>query len=769
MFNHQNRHKGVAGHHTTSLGRKHVTFLAIMCGIMLIAVYGVMSVINLSAHANTTQPWQKLSTQFAEATSSLIELTSPLTIKYKTVDTPMLSWQYAYNDIYELVADSKGNDAGSLGVYEADVDSATFTLIDEIALPENGVTFDAKKYLTSQDDLIVVTLRQSAFELASMIYQDDRALQECTISFCVFALTENGNAGVLIEDSSMFPALYCGGAPDNNPSFTFIDGPVLGMQMMKTVNNTAFIPESMEPRSLIPMGRSLTDISDMSADELINSTIDAIGSVNVETYANSSDQTYMFSNLVSGAVFEITYSDGTKVRTTPTSSYGLTSISLDHYIDIKAPENPIKFPIEFTIQEITAPSGCVLDDTVYSVSISKERVVTVSPDNDVVNFSTGINHGMFFFNDTGKEKAVTVEKVAKLNDANDNGIADEGETIDYTFFITNDGSDLIGDMRLEDPMLGLTGDDAITVKKDLTDDIFKPRPESVEPYDAVRYFPNMIGPDSVSQMQEALNEYMLFPGETVRIKSPVSYTVTDDDVEAGIVTNEAMFVGQTVLRFTGDENVMEVLNEETTAEGDADTPTKTSQPGTQPSSSMTIVKEADKDAMSDVKPGDTITYSFTITNTGNTTLSDIDVVDNMIEKDGAEIDTSSVDSLAAGESATLTADYAVTDDDIAAGIVTNVATATATDDSGSKVETVESKAVTTIERTSEAVADEKPAENENAPAEETPTDEPTDDGSSSDIVDIVQTGVANHSTQTIVAIVTSAIIVAVIAYRKIMK
>ena len=561
MFNHQNRHRGGAGHHTTSLGRKHATFLAIMCGIMLIAVYGVMSVVNLSAHANTTQPWQKLSTQFAEATPSLTELTSPLTIKYKTVDTPMLSWQYSYNDIYELVADSKGNDAGSLGVYEADVDSATFTLIDEIALPENGVTFDAKKYLTSQDDLIVVTLRQSAFEFASMIYQDDLALQECTISFCVFALTENGNAGVVIEDSSMFPALYCGGAPDNNPSFTFIDGPVFGMQMMKTVNNTAFIPESMEPRSLIPMGRSLTDISDMSADELINSTIDAIGSVNVDTYANSSDQTYMFSNLVSGAVFEITYSDGTKVRTTPTSSYGLTSISLDHYIDMNTPEAPIKFPIEFTIQEITAPSGCVLDDTVYSVSISKEQVVTVSPDNDVVNFSTGINNGMFFFNDTGKEKAVTVEKVAELNDANDNGIADEGEAIDYTFFITNDGSDLIGDMRLEDPMLGFTGDDAITVKKDLPDDIFKPRPESVEPYDAVHYRPNMIGPDSVSQMQEALNEYMLFPGETVRIKSPVSYTVTDDDVEAGIVTNEATFVGQTVLRFTGDENVMEVLNE----------------------------------------------------------------------------------------------------------------------------------------------------------------------------------------------------------------
>ena len=138
--------------------------------------------------------------------------------------------------------------------------------------------------------------------------------------------------------------------------------------------------------------------------------------------------------------------------------------------------------------------------------------------------------------------------------------------------------------------------------------------------------------------------------------------------------------------------------------------------------------------------------------------------------DGAEIDTSSVDSLAAGEAATLTADYAVTDDDIAAGIVTNVATATATDDSGNKVGTVESKAVTTIERPSEQVVDdEKPAENENAPVDETSTDEPEEAETSNDIVDIVQTDVANHSVQTIVAIVASAIIAAVIAYRKIMK
>ena len=134
------------------------------------------------------------------------------------------------------------------------------------------------------------------------------------------------------------------------------------------------------------------------------------------------------------------------------------------------------------------------------------------------------------------------------------------------------------------------------------------------------------------------------------------------------------------------------------------------------------------------------------------------------------VDTSSVDDLTAGESATLTADYVVTDADIAAGIVTNVVTATATDDSGNKVETAESKAVMTIEHPSEQVIDdEKPAENENTPAEETLTDVSEEAEASNDIVDIVQTGVANHSTQAIVAIVASAIIVGAIAYRKIMK
>ena len=64
-----------------------------------------------------------------------------------------------------------------------------------------------------------------------------------------------------------------------------------------------------------------------------------------------------------------------------------------------------------------------------------------------------------YFNDTGKN-SVTVEKTAELNDKNDNGIADSGETIDYTFYVTNDGADLIGNMTLDDPMLGLVGDNA---------------------------------------------------------------------------------------------------------------------------------------------------------------------------------------------------------------------------------------------------------------------------------------------------------------------
>jgi ethanolamine utilization microcompartment shell protein EutS len=75
-------------------------------------------------------------------------------------------------------------------------------------------------------------------------------------------------------------------------------------------------------------------------------------------------------------------------------------------------------------------------------------------------------------------------------------------------------------------------------------------------------------------------------------------------------------------------------------------------------------------------PGDTVTYSFTVTNTGDTTLSHISVDDDVIGHIGH------IAQLDAGDSVTLTKDWELPRDEVS---VTNVGTATGTDVLGKTV------------------------------------------------------------------------------------
>ncbi len=72
--------------------------------------------------------------------------------------------------------------------------------------------------------------------------------------------------------------------------------------------------------------------------------------------------------------------------------------------------------------------------------------------------------------------------------------------------------------------------------------------------------------------------------------------------------------------------------------------------------------------------GDTITYQYVVTNTGNVTISSVSVSDDNVDAAPACDDT----SLAPGEVATCTATYTVVQADLDAGEVTNNASATGT-------------------------------------------------------------------------------------------
>ena len=119
------------------------------------------------------------------------------------------------------------------------------------------------------------------------------------------------------------------------------------------------------------------------------------------------------------------------------------------------------------------------------------------------------------------------------------------------------------------------------------------------------------------------------------------YTVTQDDIDKGGVI----------------KNIVTVGDKETERDVDVE-----QNPGS------TAVKTADKEKVTTA--GEVITYTITVTNTGNTTLKDIPVVDDM-----AGINTK-IDTIEVGKSASVTGTYTVTQADIdKGGKIHNVATA----------------------------------------------------------------------------------------------
>ncbi|MFE7558625.1 CARDB domain-containing protein, partial [Kitasatospora sp. NPDC057500] len=117
--------------------------------------------------------------------------------------------------------------------------------------------------------------------------------------------------------------------------------------------------------------------------------------------------------------------------------------------------------------------------------------------------------------------------------------------------------------------------------------------------------------------------------------------------------------------------------------------------------SLSLVKQASTPGP--VNVGDTVTYTYTVANTGTAAVNSLTVTDDRVSPV-----TCSVTSLASGESTTCTGSYVVTAADAVVGQVLNVATANALDPQGQPVasppaqETVEVTAVATLSLTKKA-------------------------------------------------------------------
>jgi uncharacterized repeat protein (TIGR01451 family) len=161
---------------------------------------------------------------------------------------------------------------------------------------------------------------------------------------------------------------------------------------------------------------------------------------------------------------------------------------------------------------------------------------------------------------------------------------------------------------------------------------------------------------------------VLKPGETVT--ATATYAITQADIDAGHVANKATSHG-------------------TPPSGDpVDSPPAETDTPLTPAPGISLTKKADDSAIGDpAKPGDVITYSFESVNTGNVTLRDVAITDELEGLSELTYDwPGDAGVLKPGETVTATATYAITQADIDAGHVANRATSHGTPPSGDPVD-----------------------------------------------------------------------------------
>ncbi|MCR9084991.1 MAG: DUF11 domain-containing protein, partial [Cyclobacteriaceae bacterium] len=158
--------------------------------------------------------------------------------------------------------------------------------------------------------------------------------------------------------------------------------------------------------------------------------------------------------------------------------------------------------------------------------------------------------------------------------------------------------------------------------------------------------------DPLTNLNQVLGT--LLPGETQTITT--SYFVSQADIDAGKVINTATVSGTDPNSFILTSSAVSLAS-------------------AIQSSSISIVKTADKNDFNQL--GEIITYSFDLTNTGNTTLSNIVLSDPLINL------TESVQPLSPGASYTTSGTYTVKQSDLDQGFIRNVASLSAEDPNNS--------------------------------------------------------------------------------------
>ncbi len=255
-----------------------------------------------------------------------------------------------------------------------------------------------------------------------------------------------------------------------------------------------------------------------------------------------------------------------------------------------------------------------------------------------------------------RSPVISAVKTASLNDGGD-GRSDIGDTISYSYVVSNDGNTTLFDIGLAET--GFTG--------------AGPAPA-----------PALIA--GGADLDGEANAPDLAVGGSATFEA--TYTLEQADIDAGTVTNQATV--------TASDPAGTPLEDLSGADAADDTPTETplgAAPG------MVVIKSADAAGVS-APPvvGDLITYSFTVENTGNVTIANVAIADTLTDANGGVQALDAAAALVIGddgdgllqvdETWTYSAAVTLTQSMIDAGGLSNTATASGEAPGGGPVEDV---------------------------------------------------------------------------------
>jgi uncharacterized repeat protein (TIGR01451 family) len=277
-----------------------------------------------------------------------------------------------------------------------------------------------------------------------------------------------------------------------------------------------------------------------------------------------------------------------------------------------APGANVTFTATYTLTQANVDAGTTLDTFINNATVYGRPPL-------VADISTTDSDSKSW----AESPSISIEKTGTLDMTvvAPTGVANVGDKINYTFKVTNTGNVTLSGVTVSDsnPLVSITG----------------------------------------------ANIGSLAPG--IRIISG-SYTLTQADVDSGTFTNTASV--------TGTSPVGTVVNS-----SDGDSQSFPASPSIALAKTGTLNKNvAGSASMTD--PNDTITYTFTVTNTGNVTLYNITLTDLKTTVIGGP----TIASLAPGESSSIfTGTYTLNQADINLGTFTNTATTTGTSPTGDPV------------------------------------------------------------------------------------